>query len=196
MLLNILAYVIIPVYTILFTRGTDLFTMNFSVIGSADAKKNAFLLLGIIVGIYYYYTLTKVTDLLPRSKKEKALYHIGLVLLGLAVTTPYLPDDLPLQAFLHVLFAFSASVMLLICLYSIIWKLYRINAAAYGPYLTCLNFITALSASLLYLAGIVSSALEIFFTVSSVILLRLLYQKVMITGCSSIFSLGSGRKPG
>ena len=49
MILNITAYFIIPVYTFLFAWGTDLFRLNFSVLGSLANRKNAFLLWGIIV---------------------------------------------------------------------------------------------------------------------------------------------------
>ena len=60
MILNITAYFIIPVYTFLFAWGTDLFRLNFSVLGSLANRKNAFLLWGIIVGIYFYYVLRKI----------------------------------------------------------------------------------------------------------------------------------------
>ena len=157
MILNITAYFIIPVYTFLFAWGTDLFRLNFSVLGSLANRKNAFLLWGIIVGIYFYYVL---------------------ILLAFAVTTPYLPENRPFRAFLHVIFAFSASVLLLACLYLIVWKLYCMNREVYRPYFICLNIITVLSAMLLCLAGIVSSALEIFFTVSCTLMLIRLYRRV------------------
>lgn len=178
MILNITAYFIIPVYTFLFAWGTDLFTLNFSVLGSLANRKNAFLLWGIIVGIYFYYVLKKIIRTLPRNKKESALCTTALVLLAFAVTTPYLPENRPFRAFLHVIFAFTASVLLLATLYLIVWKLCCMNRTAYRPYFVCLNVITVLSAMLLVLAGIVSSALEIFFTVSSTLLLIRLYRKV------------------
>lgn len=178
MILNITAYFIIPVYTFLFAWGTDLFTLNFSVLGSLANRKNAFLLWGIIVGIYFYYVLKKIIARLPRNRKETIISTVSLILLTFAVTTPYLPENRPFRAFLHVIFAFGASVLLLGCLYLVIWKLYCMNQTRYRTFLTCLNVITTLSAMLLVLAGIVSSALEIFFTVSCTVLLIRLYRNV------------------
>lgn len=115
MILNITAYFIIPVYTFLFAWGTDLFRLNFSVLGSLANRKNAFLLWGIIVGIYFYYVLRKIIHHLPRNRKETVTSVSALILLAFAVTTPYLPENRPFRAFLHVIFAFSASVLLLAC---------------------------------------------------------------------------------
>ncbi|WP_347061577.1 hypothetical protein [Hungatella hathewayi] len=181
MILNITAYFIIPVYTFLFAWGTDWFTLNFSVLGSLANRKNAFLLWGIIVGTYFYYVLRKIIHHLPRNRKETVTSVSALILLAFAVTTPYLPENRPFRAFLHVIFAFSASV-LLGCLYLIVWKLYCMNRDGYRSYFICLNVITVLSAMLLLLAGIVSSALEIFFTVSCTLMLIRLYRRVSSAG--------------
>lgn len=178
MLLTITAYFIIPVYTILFAWGTDWFTLNFSVLGNLATRKNAFLLWGLLVGAYFYYVLKHIIRRLPRNQKEKALSTAALVLLALAVTTPYLPEARPFKAFLHVAFAFTASILLLLCIYMVVWKLYCINQNVYRSYLTGLNIITVLSAALLFLAGIVSSALEIFFTLSCTVLLQKLYRRL------------------
>ena len=172
MILNITAYFIIPVYTFLFAWGTDWFTLNFSVLGSLANRKNAFLLWGIIVGTYFYYVLRKIIHHLPRNRKETVTSVSALILLAFAVTTPYLPENRPFRAFLHVIFAFSASVLLLGCM----------NRDGYRSYFICLNVITVLSAMLLLLAGIVSSALEIFFTVSCTLMLIRLYRRVSSAG--------------
>ena len=54
MTIKVLAYLIIPVYTIAFTGGYNWFTTNFSVIGNLMDKKLAFLIWGIVVGLYFY----------------------------------------------------------------------------------------------------------------------------------------------
>lgn len=178
MLLNITACFIIPVYTFLFAWGTDWFSMNFSVLGNLATRKNAFLLWGTIVGAYFFLVTKRIIRRLPRNTKESILLTTSLLLLILAVTTPYLPEVKPFSALLHVVFAFTASVLLLLCLYLIVWKLYCMKREIYRPYLVWLNVTTVLSAALLILAGIVSSALEIFFTVSCTLLLRRLYLRV------------------
>ena len=178
LLISITAYFIIPIYTLLFAWKTDWFTMNFSVLGNLSSRKNLFLLWGIIVGVYFYYVLKRIIKGLPRNKKEKAVSGTALFFLSLAVLTPYLPDAHPFPAVLHVIFSFMASIFLIICLYMVIWKLYCMNQAAYRNFLICLNVITALSYLLFSLAGIVSTALEVFFVLSSTFLLQKLYLKV------------------
>lgn len=181
MLLTITACFIIPVYTVLFAWGTDWFSMNFSVLGNLATRKNAFLVWGIIVGAYFFIVMKRIIRHLPRNTKEFVLLTVSLLLLGFAVTTPYLPEVKPFSALLHVVFAFTASVLLLVCLYLVVWKLYCMKREVYRPYLICLNTITILSAALLILAGIVSTALEVFFTVSCTLLLRRLYLRVTAT---------------
>lgn len=178
MLQNVLAYVIIPVYTVLFARDTDLFTTNFSVIGSTNGRQNAFFLWGILVGWYFFRELKGILPLVPNSGREHRVTITACVLLALAVSTPYLPDRLPFQAAFHVVCAFSSSVLLLSCMYSLILKLYRRDRSSYRPYLTGISVTACLSAILLFAAGIVSSALEIFFTISCTILIRRLHRKL------------------
>lgn len=179
LLISITAYLIIPVYTLLFAWKTDWFSMNFSVLGNLSSRKNLFLLWGIIVGIYFYYVLENIIKRLPRNKKEKTVSKTALFFLSLAVLTPYLPDAHPFPAVLHVVFSFLTSVFLIICLYMVIWKLYCMNQAVYRNFFICLNGITALSFLLFHLAGIVSTALEVFFVLSCTFLLQKLYLKVV-----------------
>lgn len=178
MLLNITAYFIIPAYTILFAWGTDWFQLNFSVLGSLANRKNAFLLWGVIVGIYFYFVLKKIIKGSPCKRLESVICTGSLLLLAFAVTTPYLPQMRPFQSFLHVIFAFTASVLLLCCLYLVVGKLWCMDKKTYGIYFTLLNAITVICALLLLLAGIVSSALEIFFTISCTLLLIRLYRRI------------------
>ncbi|WP_313581337.1 hypothetical protein [Lacrimispora sp.] len=178
-LLTMTAYFIIPIYTILFAWGTDWFTLNFSVLGNISSRKNLFLLWGIIIGTYFYYILKRIISGLPRNRKETVMSITALLLLVLAVITPYLPDSQPLHAVFHVILSFLASISLLICLYMIVWKLYCMNQEVYRPYLHCLLVITVLSAFLFFLTGIVSTVLEIFFILSCTFLLQRLYRRVL-----------------
>ncbi|MFR3728170.1 hypothetical protein [Lacrimispora sp.] len=178
LLITITAYVIIPLYTILFAWGTDWFSLNFSVLGNISSRKNLFLIWGIIVGTYFYYVLKQIISRLPRNEKEKAISNSALLFLALGVLTPYLPNSQPFRSVLHVVLSFMASVSLLICLSMIIWKLYCMNHIAYRLYLLGLAGITVLSSLLLILTGIVSTALEIFFILSCAMLLQKLYCKL------------------
>lgn len=181
MFLGFTAYILIPLYTIWFVQGSNWFTTNFSVIGNLFGRKEEFVLWGLIVGIYFFWCLRRIVRLMPEKPQGAWLITTSLVLLVFAITTPYLPEELPLKAFLHIVFAFVAAVCLMICLYLIVWRLYRRDKEAYRPYLAGLAGITLFSAFLLVLAGIVSSALEIFFTISSVLMVYRLYRKLRQT---------------
>lgn len=178
MFLSFIAYILIPIYTLLFVEGTNWFTTNFSVVGNMMDRSEAFILWGLIVGIYFYYCLRSIVSRMTPKPKGRFLIPASLVLLTFALTTPYLPDQFPFKSFLHIIFAFMAAVCLLLCLYLIVWQLYRTDRTTYRPYLISLIIITLFSSYLFILAGIVSSALEIFFSVSSVVLVRQLLKQI------------------
>lgn len=181
MFLGFTAYVLIPLYTVWFVQGSNWFTTNFSVIGNLIGRQEEFVLWGLMVGIYFFWCLRRIVRLMPEKPWCAWLIPASLVLLAFAITTPYLPEELPFKAFLHIVFAFMAAVCLMICLYLIVWKLYRREKNAYRPYLAGLAGITLFSAFLLLLAGIVSSALEIFFTISTVVMVYRLYRRIRRT---------------
>ncbi len=180
MILSLTAYFIIPIYTILFVSGTNWLTSNLSVIGNWPDRQIAFFLLGLIIGLYYHCILGRLLSNLARHKAESILLHTALLLLVAAVSTPYLPSEVPFQSFLHVAFAFVSSILVLICLYLTFWKLSALSQKVrtrMKRYRLWLVFITLISGILLFIAGIVSSALEIFFIISTTVLLQRLYEQ-------------------
>lgn len=178
MFLNFAAYLLIPLYTIWFVAGTNWFTTNFSVLGNMIGRSEEFVLWGLMVGIYFFWCLRRIVRRMDVKPKGTFLIPTSLVLLTFALTTPYLPEVLPLKSFLHIIFAFVAAVCLMLCLYLIVWRLYQGDRETYRTYLKSMIAITCFSAFLLVLAGIISSALEIFFTISTVILVRSLLRQV------------------
>lgn len=178
MFLSFVAYILIPVYTVWFVQDSNWFTTNFSVIGNMIGRKEEFVFWGLIVGIYFFWCLRRIARELKDHARGTRLIPLSLILLTFALTTPYLPEQLPLKSFLHIIFAFMAAVCLMLCLFFMVWQLYRLRPDVYGRYLTALAGITVISALLLGLAGIVSSALELFFTISSVVLVRRLLHRI------------------
>lgn len=178
MFINFIAYALIPVYTVLFVENSNWFTTNFSVLGNLAERRTAFVLWGLLVGIYFFWCLRRIIAHMEKQPRGTWLIPTSLVLLTFAITTPYLPEALPLKSFLHIIFAFMAAVCLMCCLYLIVITLWRGNKKTYRIYLAALICITLISAALLCLVGIVSSALEIFFTITTVILVQRLYKTV------------------
>lgn len=175
MFLNLAAFFIIPVYTILFVRNFNLFSLNFSVIGNMLGRRRAFCLWGVMTGWYFYSVLSPVSVRLKLSRGVRYLVHTALLLLFCAITTPYLPEEFPLKAILHIVFAMAAALCLCLYLFFAAWRLRKEDRAAGQITLWCLAGILTVSAALLVLVGIVSSALEIFFTFSTIFLSRYLY---------------------
>ena len=191
MILDLTAYVIIPIYTLVFVNGTNWLTSNLSVIGSFPTRQSAFFVLGIIIGFYYHTVLRRLLAPLPNRRLEYRLLHIALVLIILAVSIPYLPDSVPLQSFLHLVFAFVASLMLLLCLYLTIWKLSRLSdqlQLILRPYRILLIFITLFSVLLLCIAGIISTALEVFFVITTTVMVQRLYRQFTCNFPDSIYN--------
>lgn len=178
MFLWFVTYILIPAYTIFFVQGNNWFTTNFSVIGNRIEQQEEFVLWGLLVGIYFYWHLRKIISAMEPAPKARWLIPLALTLLTFAITTPYLPQQFPLKSFLHVIFAFTAAVCLTVCIFLILWALFRKNPSKYSPYLRSLAAITAISALLLISAGIVSSALEIFYTIAAAVLVRKMYLSV------------------
>lgn len=162
------AYFLIPVYTVLFTRGYNWFTTNFSVIGNFFDRKRSFFLWGVLVGSYFYLIHRKIKSRITLHPICAGLIPSALVLLFCAITTPYLPEELPLKSVLHIIFAFLSAVLVLLYLIWIIWSRYQIYPGAYRRFLYGWGAIVGLSVLLLGVAGIVSSALEIYVTLTSV----------------------------
>ena len=111
----------------------------------------------------------------------------ALVLLFCAITTPYLPEELPLKSVLHIIFAFLSAVLVLLYLLWIIGARYRISPGAYRRFLYGWGAIVGVSVFLLAAAGIISSALEIYVTLTSVamaerLVCRIAAQKEMPDG--------------
>lgn len=178
MLLGFLAYILIPSYTILFVWGHNWLTTNFSVIGNIVGREEAFVLWGLIIGIYFFCSLRIIVSRMPVSPRGTWLIPLALILLICAISTPYLPGQMPLKSQLHIAFSLLSALCLAGCLGLIVGKLYKNNHKKYRPYLVGLAGIGLFSLFLLCLAGIINSALEIFFTISTVLLVRRLYQSL------------------
>ena len=99
---KVLAYGIIPLYTILFTRGYGWFTTNLSVIANYFDKKRAFFIWGLLVGGYYYWVHRRIREMSEQSPLCLKAIPGAILLLFCSITTPYLPEEMPLKADLHI----------------------------------------------------------------------------------------------
>ena len=174
--LDLFACFLIPAYTLLFAGSVEWLGTNFSVIAVTGKDHYwGFVYWGALAGGYFAVMLTKLALILPRLWQRSAVCLLALLAclaLGYALAIPYLPDDFPGFASLHVVLAAGACVLL------VLLSLYRDSPENYRLLLVRWGLIVGGSGLLFLLAGMVSSALEVFFTITAALLTRRIWLTV------------------
>lgn len=174
--LDFFACFLIPAYTLLFAGSVQWFGTNFSVIAvTGPDHYRGFVWWGILAGSYFFVMLSKLAFLLPRRWERnlvRLLTVCAVLALSYAVAIPYLPACFPKYAALHVLLAAGACVLLMLALLIILLALRRIDPARWRRPLRGWGLIVAGSALLFLIPMMVSTALEVFFTISAALLIR------------------------
>ena len=177
--LNLVVCFLIPVCTVLFAGNAPWLTSNFSVIAvSGKEQYQDFWRWELLVGGYFAVVLFQIGSTFADRGVRQAIYLITLTscaCLGCAMLFPYLPQFLPRVAFLHVLWAGTACILLMLVLFLALACGWREDRSRYASLLLAWAGIAAGSLLLLAAAGMVSSMLEVFFTLSSTLLCRLLW---------------------
>jgi len=175
-LIDFFACFLIPAYTLLFAGSRRWFSTNFSVIAvTGEDHYRGFFLWGVLAGGYFLVALSRVTRTFSGRLFRVALGGICLAAclsLGAALVVPYLPVLAPGYADLHVVLAFTACALLMLDLLLLLLRLHREDAAAGRPLLILWLVILLGCIALFVLCDIISSALEIWFTISTVLLTR------------------------
>ena len=116
--LDLFACFLIPAYTLLFAGSVEWFGTNFSVIAVTGKDHYwGFVYWGMMAGGYFAVMLTKLALILPRLWQRIVVCLLTLLAclaLGYALAIPYLPDDFPGFASLHVVLAAGACVLLML----------------------------------------------------------------------------------
>ena len=180
--LDLFACFLIPAYTLLFAGSVEWLGTNFSVIAVTGKDHYwGFVYWGALAGGYFAVMLTKLALILPRLWQRSAVCLLALLAclaLGYALAIPYLPDDFPGFAYLHVVLAAGACVLLMLALLLVLLSLYRDSPENYRLLLVRRGLIVGGSGLLFLLAGMVSSALEVFFTITAALLTRRIWLTV------------------
>ena len=174
--LDFVACFLIPAYTLLFAGSTAWFGTNFSVIAVLGPDHyRGFVYWGLLAGGYFFVMLSKLAFVLPRRgvRALVRLITVGAVLaLAYAVAIPYLPKYFPKYAALHVLLAAGACVLLMLALLVVLTALRPTDPERWGRPLRLWGLIVAVCAVLFLIPMMVSTALEVFFTISAALLTR------------------------
>lgn len=146
-LLNLFACFLIPAYTLLFAGGRAWFSTNFSVIAvTGPDHYRGFLYWGVLAGGYFFLMLMKLASILRSRVAQTAA-----ILLTLAAL---------------------ACVLLMLALLVALLALYRRQPDRYVPLLRAWFIIVGICGVLFLIPQMVSSALEVFFTISAALLVR------------------------
>ena len=180
----LLSYFIIPVLTLLLPGETDWFTSNFSVAG-ACFPQNILLVVWAIVIARFYHTFTKrtigQTKSFLKTEKELILTDVSACLLVGSVFLPYRPQTYPFCSFLHLIMAFTATVLFYLSVTMMAVRLYVLAPDLFSWPVALLVFAIACTFVLLILCDfIISSALEIFLTIFSCSWLQLFSRRTRI----------------
>ena len=174
--LDLFACFLIPAYTLLFAGSVEWFGTNFSVIAvTGPDHYRGFVYWGILAGSYFFVILSRLAFGLPRRwirTVVRLLAVCAVLALAYAIAIPYLPEYFPKYAALHVLLAAGACVLLMIDLQFIILVMRRQDPVRWaGPLRACWGM-AAVCAILFAIPRMVSTALEVFFTLSATLLAR------------------------
>lgn len=177
--LNFFACVLIPAYTLWFAGSVAWFRTNFSVIAVTGVDNyRGFIYWGLLLGGYFAVMLTRLSLLLPHRRQSLTLGFLTLgacLSLAYALAIPYLPDYFPRYATLHVILAALASVLLMLALLLCILALERREPGKYRKLLTAWVLIALACGVIFAIPRMVSSALEVFFSISAALLTRALW---------------------
>ena len=177
--LNFFACFLIPVYTISFAGSTEWFGSNFSVIAVTGRDHyRGFLYWGLLAGSYFFMVVNRLAFSLSGQLARLTVSWLVLpacLALGYSLAIPYLPDYFPRFAALHVGLAAGACALLMLALLVVLLILCRQRPDRYGRLLLAWGLIVLGSAVLFLIPRMVSSALEVFFTISAALLARKLY---------------------
>ncbi len=174
--LDFFACFLIPAYTLLFAGSVRWFGSNFSVIAvTGPDHYRGFLWWGVLAGGYFFVMLSRLAFVLP-ARRERTLARLlaacAVLSLAYALAIPYLPEYFPRYAVLHVALAAGACVLLMADLLVILLALKRTDPARWKRPLRTWGLIVLGSAALFLIPMMVSTALEVFFTISAALLIR------------------------
>lgn len=178
LILNVFACFLLPAFTMLFAGEENWLRTNFSLLAvQGRGHYYAFLLWGLTAGSYFFLLLLRLTATLPGVWSRRWLWG-GILLACLclegALLIPYLPEQFPRYARMHVCLAFAAGGLVMLVLLGVLLCLRREEERC-RPLLWAWAGIGGGSVLIFALAGIVTSALEIFVTLSCALLVRRLW---------------------
>ena len=154
---------LIPGVTI-FLASLDSWTgTNLSVLGNRTGNKLLFAVWGFATGIYYCVYVRYLFHIGKyRNPEGRTLMYTAAVFLLMAVMIPYMPEEYPLKADIHVLLAFFSPVLLAFSIIGFLRFLSSRDRMRFRRAWGILWMMAVCSVLFLLEAGFITSFLEIF----------------------------------
>lgn len=182
-MINLFSWFIIPFLTVLMPGKSSWMKSNFSVAGNQPPGQFFLILWGSVTGAFFYRLIKKtIGQAAPfiQIKKEEFLTDTAIFLLLVSVLLPYNPKTWLLLSAIHVACAFLASVLLYLIFLTLDLKLYFCHPRDFRSLTVMLLSVLPVCLVLFLSAGaMISSALEIFFTIFCSLWLRRFYLTVL-----------------
>lgn len=179
---TILSRILIPFLTLILPDRGQWFTSNFSVAASEYPKNILLILWALVTGAFFHTSLKHTAGLAApffSVKKEAVLADISILSLLVSVFLPYRPETWYYMSVLHVLIAFSATVVFFTALTVMDLKFYMREPELFS--LTTGLFLTAIAGTaclLIVCDFLITGALEAFLTLFSFLWLELFTRRV------------------
>ena len=179
LVLDFFACFLIPAYTLLFAGSVRWFGTNFSVLAvTGPDHYRGFIYWGVLAGGYFLVLLNALAAVLPMrwaGRVVRLLAAAACLCMAYALAIPYLPDSFPRDAVLHVLLAAAACLLLMAALLLVILTLRRRDPSRWSRPLRAWILVTGGCGVLFLIPRMVSTALEVFFTIAAALLARRLW---------------------
>lgn len=146
---------LVPGLTIFLASLGNWFDTNLSVLGNTGGRRGLLMLWGWITGIYYYRYMLYLFQLgRYRGAAGRWLLAAAGIFIMTAVVIPYLPEQEPGEAALHVILAFFSPILLAAALVAFLRDLSVKNRRLFREAWGAMWGIAALSLVLLFAAGL------------------------------------------
>jgi len=164
---------LVPGLTILLASLGNWFDTNLSVLGNTGGRRGLLILWGWITGLYYYRYMLYLFQLgRYRGAAGRWLLAAAGAFIMIAVVIPYLPEQEPELAALHVVLAFFSPLLLAAALVAFLRDLSMKNRRLFRETWGAMWGIAALALVLLLAAGFITSFLELFLVIGTCGFLR------------------------
>ena len=180
----LLSFLIIPGLTLLLPGKTNWFSSNFSVAGAYFPQNILLIIWAIVIARFYHRFLKRTigqTKSFLKIETELVLTDVSAYLLVTSVFFPYRPQSYPFFSLIHLVTAFTATILFYTSITRMAVRLYAMAPDLFSLPISLLALAIACTAILLIFGNfLISSALEIFLTIFSCAWLQLLDQRIRI----------------